>query len=204
MASSRRAGVPQHPNHAELDRIDSRERPFQYARNASLPRTTGDPVTASAVGLAKTMSSRKCASTASASRLFQASAHSWQTSQRRSASRSRLSRSRMKRNSGSPQDTPTRQVAAIGAHSAFIAHAATFPDNEYDQNDRRNENIETEERADTGGEQLENEAFRVRPMFGDPGNKLTVGNQRACNRADQIEPPQGLAGSIHAPIFSSR
>src|SRR6187200_1114295 len=48
----------------------------QYSRSASLPCTTDDPVTASAVGLAKMMSSRKCASTASTSRRFQACAQS--------------------------------------------------------------------------------------------------------------------------------
>src|SRR6188768_3497958 len=48
----------------------------QYARKASLPRTIGDPITASAVGLVKMMSSRKWASTASRSRRFHAAAHS--------------------------------------------------------------------------------------------------------------------------------
>ena len=70
-------GVPEHAK-SRLNRIEPlrASAAVQYARNASLPCTTGDPVTTSAVGLAKMMSSRKCASTASTSRRFQASAHS--------------------------------------------------------------------------------------------------------------------------------
>src|SRR6185295_4577627 len=75
IASSRPFGS--HTTRSTVNRSEVRrdKAVVQYARRASLPRTIGSPTTARAVGLVKTTSSWKWASTCSMSRVFQASAH---------------------------------------------------------------------------------------------------------------------------------